>query len=106
MYAIVSLQGFQYRVSAGDKVRVPALSSEQGEQIEVAQVHLIADGDQVVVGKPTIPDARVRAEVLGHGRGPKLVAGKFKRRKDYRRRWGHRTNYTELRITDIVRPGA
>ena len=53
---------------------------------------------------PVDAGGAVKAEVLGHGRGPKLVAGKYKRRKDYRRRWGHRTNYTELRIKDIV-PG-
>ncbi|MFH1143549.1 MAG: 50S ribosomal protein L21 [Candidatus Eisenbacteria bacterium] len=104
MYAIVSLQGFQYRVSAGDRLRVPVLPGEAGAEIEVSQVYLIADDGQILVGNPTIADARVRAEVLGHGRGPKMVCGKYKRRKDYRRRWGHRTNYTELRIKDIVRP--
>ena len=106
MYAIVSLQGFQYRVSAGETLRVPVMPAEAGAEIEVGQVHLIADGSDLLVGHPTIPQALVKAEVLGHGRGPKLVAGKYKRRKDYRRRWGHRTNYTELRIKDIVRPQA
>jgi len=104
VYAIVSLQGFQYRVSAGDRVRVPVLPGEAGGEIEVSQVHLIADEGQVWIGRPTIPQAVVRAEVVGHGRGPKIIAGKYKRRKDYRRRWGHRVNYTELRIKDIVRP--
>ncbi|MCK4412570.1 MAG: 50S ribosomal protein L21 [Candidatus Eisenbacteria sp.] len=104
MYAIVSMQGFQYRVAEGETLRVPVLEAQAGEEITVSDVHLISDGDEVLVGRPTIPDARVTAEVLGHGRGPKLHAAKYKRRKDYRRRWGHRTNYTELRIRGIARP--
>ena len=104
VYAIVSLQGFQFRVAAGETIRVPVMESEAGEKISISEVHLISDGEQVLVGRPTIPDAAVTAAVLGHGRGPKLRAAKFKKRKDYRRRWGHRTNYTELKIEDIVQP--
>jgi large subunit ribosomal protein L21 len=106
VYAIISLQGFQYRVSAGETLRVPALPQEQGGELEVSQVHLIADEGGLLVGRPIIPQAVVRLEVLGHGRGPKVVGGKFKKRKDYRRRWGQRADYTELRIKDIVRPQA
>jgi large subunit ribosomal protein L21 len=104
VFAIVSLQGFQFRVAAGDTLRVPVMGTGTGEKIEIADVHLIADGEQVWVGKPTIPHARVTAEVVRHGRGPKIIGGNYKRRKDYRRRWGHRINFTELRIGDIERP--
>jgi large subunit ribosomal protein L21 len=104
VYAIVSLQGFQFRVTAGEKIRVPALAASEGETIRIPDVHLISDGEQVRVGQPTIPEAAVTAEVLSHGRGPKLRAAKYKRRKDFRRRWGHRTNYTELKIGEIVQP--
>jgi len=103
VYAIVSMQGFQFRVTPGETIRVPALGAEPGGEITIPDVHLIADGERIEVGHPTIEAAHVRAEVLAHGRGPKLHAAKYKRRKDYRRRWGHRTNYTELRIADIVR---
>ena len=104
MYAIVSLQGFQYRVQNDEVVRVPALDGEVGAEITIPNVHLISDGEDLLVGRPTIESAAVRAEVVSHGRGPKILVGKFKRRKDYRRVRGHRTNYTELRIKEIVRP--
>ncbi len=104
MYAIVSLQGFQYRVDPDAILRVPAFAAAEGDEITINDVHLIADGDEVLVGKPTVADAAVKAEVLGHARGPKVLVGKYKRRKDYRRRRGHRTNYTEIRVKEIVRP--
>jgi large subunit ribosomal protein L21 len=104
VYAIVSLQGFQYRVEKEALVRVPVFEGEVGVEITIPQVHLIADGENVLVGMPTIENAVVKAEVMSHGRGPKLLIGKYKRRKDYRRRRGHRTDYTEIRIKEIVRP--
>jgi large subunit ribosomal protein L21 len=106
VYAIVSLQGFQYRVSEGETLRVPVLEGEVGSPIEIPEVYLIADGETLVVGRPTIAGAVVRAEVLGHGRGRKVLIGKYKRRKDYRRRRGHRANYTELRVKQIAGPKA
>ncbi len=104
MYAVVSLQGFQYRVSADMVLRVPVFDSEKGAEITIDDVRLIADGDDVLVGKPTVANACVKAEVVGHGRGTKILVGKYKKRKDYRRKHGHRTNYTEIRVTEIVRP--
>lgn len=104
MYAIVSLQGFQYRVAKDAVLRVPVLAGAQGAQIAIEDVRLIADGENVQVGTPTLAGASVKAEILGHLRGPKVLIGKYKRRKDYRRRRGHRTNLTEIRVTEIVRP--
>jgi large subunit ribosomal protein L21 len=104
VYAIVSLQGFQYRVAKDAVLRVPALEGAAGAQIAIEDVRLIADGERVQVGTPTLPGASVKAEILGHMRGPKILIGKYKRRKDYRRRRGHRTNLTEIRVTEIVRP--
>lgn len=104
MYAIVSLQGFQYRVENDAVVRVPALENEVGSEITISDVHLIADGENVVVGRPTIAQAVVRGEVVAHGRGPKVLVGKFKKHKDYRRQRGSRADYTEIRIKEIVRP--
>ena len=104
MYAIISCQGFQYRVAKDEVVRVPVFEGEEGSTISIDNVHLIADGDDLVVGAPTIPGAAIKAEVLGHGRGKKVLVGKYKRRKDYRRVRGHRANYTELKVVDIVNP--
>ena len=104
MYAIVSLQGFQYRVEKDAVLRVPVFEREPGTKVTIKDVRLIADGDDVLVGKPSVPEAEVKAEVLGHVRGPKILVGKYKRRKDYRRVRGHRTDYTELRVMEIVRP--
>jgi large subunit ribosomal protein L21 len=85
-------------------LRVPVFDSEEGAEITIDDVRLIADGDDVLVGKPNVRNACVKAEVVGHGRGKKILVGKFKKRKDYRRKHGHRTNYTEIRVTEIVRP--
>lgn len=104
MYAIVCVQGFQYRVAKDAVLRVPVMAGEQGAQIAIEDVRLIADGDSVQIGTPTVSGASVRAEILGHVRGPKILIGKYKRRKDYRRRRGHRTDFTEIRVKDIVRP--
>ncbi len=104
MYAIVTFQGFQYRVSPGQTLRVPALDQQNGEEVAIPRVLVIADGEAVLVGRPTIPDAMVRTEVVRHGRGPKIIIGKYKRRKDYRRRRGYRSDFTELRVKEIVRP--
>jgi large subunit ribosomal protein L21 len=106
VYAIVSLQGFQYRVTEGVTLRVPVLEGEAGSAVEIPEVYLIADGERVVIGHPTISGAMVRAEVVGHGRGRKILIGKYKRRKDYRRRRGHRANYTELLVRQIAGPQA
>jgi large subunit ribosomal protein L21 len=104
VYAIVSYQGFQYRVAPDEVLRVPVLEGEPGSELTISDVHLIADDGDVVIGKPTISAAAVKAEVVGHGRGSKVLVGKYKRRKDYRRVRGHRTNYTEIRVKEIVRP--
>ncbi len=104
MYAIVSLQGFQYRVAKDAVLQVPTFDGEAGSEVTIGDVRLIADGDQVLVGSPSIENAAVKAEILGHLRGPKVLIGKYKRRKDYRRKRGHRADLVELKIKDIVRP--
>ncbi|MBD3335164.1 MAG: 50S ribosomal protein L21 [Candidatus Eisenbacteria bacterium] len=101
MYAVVAFQGFQYRVQPEDRIQVPSYPAEVGEGVTLDRVMLISDGDQVTVGRPTIPGAAVDAEVVSHLRGPKIIVGKFKRRKDYRRRKGYRSDLTELRIRGI-----
>ena len=102
MYAVVQTGGKQYRLSVGDSVRVEKLPGEPGDVVDLPQVLMVADGEQVAVGSPTIDGASVKAEILAHGRDKKIRACKMKRRKKYRRTKGHRQSLTELRVTDIT----
>lgn len=105
MYAIVAAGGKQYKVSTGDKVKVERITDEIGESIELEDVLLIADGKNVRVGCPVVENAKVVAQVTGHGRGKKVIAFKYKRRKGYSRKVGHRQGYTELQIGEIKTGG-
>ncbi len=104
MYAIMSCQGFQYRVAKDQVLQVPVFDGDEGSEITISDVHLIADGEEVLVGAPTIPDAHIKAVVIAHGRGKKVVVGKYKRRKNYHRVRGHRANYTEIKVKEIINP--
>ena len=99
--AIIRTGGKQYRVETGSVVRVEKLEVEVGASIELPEVLLVGRGDAVQVGTPLLSGAKVVAEVRAHGRGKKLVGMKFRRRKNYRKKWGHRQAYTELKITGI-----
>jgi len=92
----------QYRVAPQERVRVPRLQAEEGQVLELKEVLLVGREDDALVGTPTVPSASVRARVLGHGKGKKVVVFKMKRRKKYRRKRGHRQPYTELLVEDIV----
>lgn len=100
-YAIFQAAGFQYRAELGDILRLPTVDAASGDTVAFDQVLLGAAGDEVLVGRPTVEGAVVRAEVLRHGRADKIVVFKFKRRKNYRRRTGHRQNFTEVRVSEI-----
>jgi large subunit ribosomal protein L21 len=101
-YAVVRSGGLQFRVSEGDVVRVPRMKSEVGEGIEISDVLALSVGGDVKVGTPLVESAMVRAEVVGHGKGKKVIVFKKKRRKDYRVKKGHRQDFTEIRITGIT----
>jgi large subunit ribosomal protein L21 len=101
MYAVIKTGGKQYRVEAGDKLRVESLDADEGETVNLDSVLMVCDGDNVSVGSPLIDGASVSATVLSHGRGKKIDIVKFRRRKHYRRQMGHRQNYTELKIEGI-----
>jgi large subunit ribosomal protein L21 len=101
MYAIVSINGTQARVGKDEVIEVPRLKGEPGSSITLDQVLLVADGDSIKFGQPLVSGASLTAEVLEHFRGPKLKVFKFKRRREYRRRHGHRDERTRLRVTAI-----
>lgn len=100
MYAVIKTGGKQYRVAVGDKLKVESIKAEEGDKVTLDNVLMIADGDKVEVGSPTL-SATVEATVLTNGRGKKLRVVKFRRRQNSRTRTGHRQNYTELEITAI-----
>ncbi len=102
MYAVITTGGKQYKVSPGDIVRVESLDAKKGDTIELKDVYLIADGDKISVGKPTISSAKVTAEVVGEGRGEKLLIFKHRRRKGFRKTTGHRQNYTAIKVKEIT----
>jgi large subunit ribosomal protein L21 len=99
--AIIKTGGKQYRVSTGDKLRVEKLNLEVGKDIDFAEVLLIGSGAATKVGTPLVEGARVSGKVVAHGRGKKLIVYKFRRRKMYRRKNGHRQPFTEVQITGI-----
>lgn len=102
MYAVIKTGGKQYRVTEGEILKVEKLSTPAGESVEIDDVLLIADGEELKVGTPVIKGAKVTADIVSHGRGPKIRIIKFKRRKHYRKQMGHRQWFTELKITGIA----
>jgi large subunit ribosomal protein L21 len=101
MYAIVNINGIQTRVTPDEVLEVPRLQGDPGKSLTFDQVLLFADGDTISVGKPYVKGASLVAEVIEHLRGPKLKIFKFKRRREYRRRKGHRDELTRIRVTSL-----
>ncbi len=100
-YAIIRTAGFQYRAEPGKTIRIPTVDAEVGATVTFDEVLLGSDGNHIHTGAPLLDGASVTGEIVRHGRGPKLVIFKMKRRKNYRRKQGHRQNFTEVRINDI-----
>jgi len=101
MYAVIQTGGKQYRVSEGDTLKVEKLVADAGADVELDRVLMVADGDDVRVGRPFVEGGKVTATVQGHGRAKKVTIVKFRRRKHHLKRQGHRQWYTELKITGI-----
>jgi large subunit ribosomal protein L21 len=101
MYAVIQTGGKQYRVAEGDTVRVEKLRAEEGDAVELDKVLMIGDGEQIMIGAPYITGGKVTAKVKAQGRGKKIRIIKFRRRKNYLKRMGHRQAFTELQITGI-----
>ena len=103
MYAVFQTGGKHFRVEPGTRLRVPTLDVEPGDSVTFDHVLLAGDGsDDVKVGTPIVDGASVKAEVIRHGRGDKVIVFKRKRRKGYRKKQGHRQNFTEIRIDEVV----
>lgn len=102
MYAVIETGGKQYRVSPGDVIAVERLPGEVGSRVELGQVLMVSEDGDVKIGRPVLAEARVVAEIVAQGRGPKVVVFKLKRRKNYRRKKGHRQGLTQLRIKEII----
>ncbi len=101
MFAVFATGGKQHRVTEGEVIRTEILEAQPGEEVVFDKVMLVTDGDAVAVGTPYVDGGKVTAEVVRHDRGNKIEVLKFKRRKDYLRRQGHRQWFTELKITGI-----
>ena len=104
MYAVIQTGGKQYRVRAGDTVLVEKLDGAVGDAVQFDEVLLVSGDDAVSVGKPMLDGAKVTGEIVEQTLGKKLIVYKFKRRKDYRRRNGHRQKYTAVKINEVVAP--
>lgn len=101
MYAVVETGGKQYKVTVGETIDVERLEANVGETIELDRVLMIADGDQVQIGNPVVDGASVAATVMDHDRGRKVIVFKYRPKQRYRRKIGHRQEYTRLRIDEI-----
>ncbi len=101
MYAVIKTGGKQYKVSPGDVLRIEKLDSKKGDTVEMKDVLLVADGEKVSIGKPTVASASVTAEVMGDGRGEKILIFKHRRRKGFRKTIGHRQDFTTIKVKEI-----
>jgi large subunit ribosomal protein L21 len=101
MYAIIKTGGKQYRVAAGEKLKVEKLADDVGSEVLIDQVLLVGGGEDVKIGTPLVAGALVKAKVLAHGLGDKVQIFKMRRRKHYVKHQGHRQGYTEIEITGI-----
>ena len=102
MYAVVKTGGKQYRVVAGDKLKVEQIPADVGAEVILDQVLMVGEGESVRLGQPILSGASVKATVVSHGRGEKVKIFKMRRRKHYQKHQGHRQNFTELKIDSIV----
>lgn len=104
IYVIFASGGKQYKASPGETLKLDSFSGEKGEQIELDQILLVGNEDKVLVGRPFVKGAKVKATILGQGKGEKITVFKYKPKVRYRRKKGHRQSYTEVLVEEIVLP--
>jgi large subunit ribosomal protein L21 len=102
MYAVVKTGGKQYKVAAGEKLKIEQIAANVGQEIVFDQILAVGSGDSLQVGAPLVPGASIKATIVAHGRGEKVRIFKMRRRKHYQKRQGHRQNFTEVQINEIV----
>ena len=102
MYAVIKTGGKQYKVVAGERLKIETLTAEVGATVSFDEVLMIGEGEQITVGAPLISGGKVNAAILAHGRGEKIRIIKHRRRKHYHKEQGHRQNFTVVKITEIV----
>ncbi len=102
MYAVIKTGGKQYKVAAGEKIKVEQIAADVGQEIVIDQVLAVGEGSTITVGTPLVPGATVTVTVISHGRHDKIRIFKMRRRKHYQKRQGHRQNFTELQIGAIT----
>ena len=99
--AIIETGGMQFPITEGETINVPRLDGQVGEKVVFDRVLFAAQGEDKMVGKPTVPDAKVEGEIVAQGRNEKVIVYKYKRRTKYRRKNGHRQDYTRVKITGM-----
>jgi len=102
MYAVIKSGGKQYRVAPGEKIKLEKLAAAPGESVTFDEVLMVGGDGEARVGSPLLADSRVEATVEEHGRGNKIIVYKFKRRKGYHKKQGHRQDYTKVHIDKLV----
>ncbi|RJP47622.1 MAG: 50S ribosomal protein L21 [Desulfobacteraceae bacterium] len=102
MYAVIAAGGKQYRVQQGDVLRMEKIAGNVGDPVSFDKVLLVSDGQNLTVGRPVVEQASVQARIIEQDRSKKIIVFKYKRRKGYRRKQGHRQDYTAVRIDNIV----
>lgn len=102
MFAVIKTGGKQYRVKEGDVLKVEKISGEKGGRVEISEVLAIGEGEQIKLGSPTVKDAKVVAEIVSQGKGPKVTIFKKKRRKGYTKKQGHRQLFSSIKIKEIA----
>mgnify|MGYP001613000063 CR=1 FL=1 len=102
MFAVIKTGGKQYRVKEGDVLKVEKISGEKGGMVEISEVLAIGEGEQIKLGSPTVKDAKVVAEIVSQGKGPKVTIFKKKRRKGYTKKQGHRQLFSSIKIKEIA----
>jgi large subunit ribosomal protein L21 len=103
MFAVIRTNGYQYVVTKGEKIRIPALVGEKDKEVEFDKVMMLKDNEGTLVGRPYVEGAKVKGIIRECGRLPKVVVFKFIRKEKFRRKHGHRQDYCEVEITDIVK---
>ena len=101
MYAIIESCGKQYKVAEGDIIFFEKLDAEEGKKVDFDKVVLVSDGEKIEVGNPYVKGVKVEGKVVAHGKGKKIIVFKYKPKKNYRRKQGHRQPYTKVEITSI-----